>query len=105
MINLEKNTKAAGAYVLHNGYFPFMFGRSTHHKKNELGVVRFGGHREKNETAVQCAVREVQEEASLDVAIDATLCPHTQLRFLNTLFKIEPELISRFMEDTPCLPM
>ena len=68
MINIEKHARTAGAYVLYGGYFLFMVGHGKNHGKNELGVVRFGGHREKNETLMQCAAREVKEEASLDVA-------------------------------------
>jgi len=68
MINIERHTATAGAYVLHNGYFLFMCGPGQNHAAGELGVVRFGGHREKNETALQCAAREVKEEASLDIA-------------------------------------
>ena len=67
MINFEINARTAGAYVLYNGYFVFMFGFGTNHKDNELGVVRFGGHLEKGETAIQCVIREVKEESSLDV--------------------------------------
>ncbi len=67
MIDFETCARAAGAYVLYNGYFLFMFGFGTNHKDNELGVVRFGGHIEKGETAIQCVAREVKEESSLDV--------------------------------------
>ena len=44
-----------------------MFGFGSSHPDNELGVVRFGGHLEKGETAIQCVTREVREESSLDV--------------------------------------
>lgn len=67
MIDFETNARTAGAYVLNNGYFVFMFGFGTNHKDNELGVVRFGGHLEKGETAIQCVIREVKEESSLDI--------------------------------------
>lgn len=67
MLDLELFTHTAGAYVYHNGYFLFMFGFGSNHPKNELGIVRFGGHREKGESAIQCVRREVEEEASLDV--------------------------------------
>jgi len=68
MINIEEHTFAAGAYVLYKGYFLFMCGPGKNHAANELGVVRFGGHRENNESAPQCTAREVKEEASLDIA-------------------------------------
>ena len=72
MINLEKSTKTAGAYVLYDGYFLFMFGFGSKHKGNELGVIRFGGHREKGETVLQCVAREVREESSVDIAFIIT---------------------------------
>lgn len=68
MIDFEINARTAGAYILYDGYFLFMFGFGTNHKDKELGVVRFGGHREKGETAIQCVTREVKEECLLDVA-------------------------------------
>lgn len=68
MIDFEINARTVGAYVLYDGYFLFMFGFGANHKDSELGVVRFGGHREKGETAIQCVTREVKEESSLDVA-------------------------------------
>ena len=46
MLDLEKQTVTAGAYILYNGYFLFMFGFGSKKDTNELGVVRFGGHRE-----------------------------------------------------------
>ena len=67
MLNIDKNTSTAGAYVLYSGYFLFMFGFAKDNKDNHLGVVRLGGHREQGETAIQCAVREVKEESSLDI--------------------------------------
>jgi len=67
MENFELNIKAAGAYILYENYFVFMFGHGKNHSLNELGIVRFGGHLEKNETPIQCVLREVQEEASLDL--------------------------------------
>jgi len=69
MTNLDRRTNTAGAYVLCDGYFVFMFGFGSNHGENELGVARLGGHREKGESAVQCAIREVREEASLDIAL------------------------------------
>lgn len=69
MIDIEKNTTKSGAYIFYNGYYLFMFGWGIDHKDNRLGVVRFGGHREKDETAAQCAIREIKEEASLDIEL------------------------------------
>ena len=42
-----------------------MFGFNA--DKTKLGVVRFGGHVEPGETAVECVIREVKEECSLDL--------------------------------------
>jgi 8-oxo-dGTP pyrophosphatase MutT (NUDIX family) len=54
----------AGAYVLIDGFVAFMVGvaRAT---GDRLVVIRLGGHREAEETAWDCAAREVLEEASL----------------------------------------
>ncbi len=65
MVDIEINPRTAGAYVLYNGYFVFMFGFGSNHKDNELGVVRFGEHLEKGETAIECVTREVKEESSI----------------------------------------
>ena len=59
------NINTAGAYILYNGYFLFMFGFNA--DKTKLGVVRFGGHVEPGETAFECVIREVKEECSLDI--------------------------------------
>jgi 8-oxo-dGTP pyrophosphatase MutT (NUDIX family) len=63
------NFSTAGAFVLYDGLFAFMVGHGAAHRDNELGIVRFGGHREGNETAEKCAIREVKEEATLDIEI------------------------------------
>ena len=60
MIDIELNTRTAGAYVFYDGYFVFMFGFGSNHPDNELGVVRFGGYREKDETVIECVTREVK---------------------------------------------
>jgi len=78
MIDIDNRTNTAGAYVLYDGYFVFMFGLSPRHRENELGVVRLGGHREKGESAVQCAIREVREEASLDIDLYRNPCTYIE---------------------------
>lgn len=65
-MDLDRDAVKAGAYVLHEGRFVFMFGFNE--RRDMLGVVRLGGHREKHETPVQCAMREVREECMLDAS-------------------------------------
>ena len=55
----------AGAWVLVGGLFPFQFGPNE--QGDKLGVVRLGGHLEAHENPWHCAVRELQEEASLKI--------------------------------------
>ena len=40
------------------------------------GIVRFGGHALQNETAVECALREVQEEASVNANLYDSPCTY-----------------------------
>ena len=60
----------AGIYLKYNNRFAFMFGpdeKSSHH-----GVVRFGGHVNGNESAIACALREIREEANVDVTVSTS---------------------------------
>jgi 8-oxo-dGTP pyrophosphatase MutT (NUDIX family) len=50
-----------------------MFGPNK--DKSAHGVVRFGGHIEKNETPVGCIIREAAEEASVSIKLFNS--PHT----------------------------
>ncbi len=61
--NARVNT--AGAYVCIDGLYVFAIGIEPHN--GHIPVIRLGGHREGNETAWQCAVREVYEEAELRI--------------------------------------
>ena len=61
--NAKVNT--AGAYVCINGLYPFAIGTQLHN--GCIPIVRLGGHREEHETGWQCAVREVYEEANLEI--------------------------------------
>jgi hypothetical protein len=61
--NARVNT--AGAYVSINGLYPFAIGSLPYHGR--IPVIRLGGHREEHETGWQCAVREVYEEANLQI--------------------------------------
>jgi 8-oxo-dGTP pyrophosphatase MutT (NUDIX family) len=66
MIDLQNaRINTAGAYIVSNGFYIFAIGIRPHHGR--IPVVRLGGHREEHETGWQCAVREVYEEASLQI--------------------------------------
>jgi 8-oxo-dGTP pyrophosphatase MutT (NUDIX family) len=61
--NVRINT--AGAYVCIEGFYVFAVGILPY--KGRIPIVRLGGHREGNETGWQCAVREVYEEANIQI--------------------------------------
>lgn len=63
-MDINKQVNTAGAFLLVNGLFAFMAGPN---QEGDLCVVRLGGHRENNETAVECMKREVKEEASIAI--------------------------------------
>ncbi|MGH0777432.1 NUDIX domain-containing protein [Bacillus cereus] len=67
MIHIDKNVRTSGAYVMYKNLFVFQVGPTS--KGDTLGVVRLGGHKEADETAVETAKREVKEEASIDITI------------------------------------
>lgn len=62
---IPNNVKTSGAYVLYKGLFVFQVGPTK--EGDKLGVVRLGGHREGNETALDTAKREVFEEAQVKI--------------------------------------
>lgn len=64
MVN-SKDVRTSGAYVLYKGLFIFQVGPTKDGDK--LGVVRLGGHREGNETALATAKREAFEEAKVNI--------------------------------------
>lgn len=64
-MEINKDVKTSGAYVLYDKYFVFQVGPTK--KSDQLGVVRLGGHKETNETALETAKREVFEEASMKI--------------------------------------
>lgn len=67
LIHIDKNVRTSGAYVVYKNLFVFQVGPTS--KGDTLGVVRLGGHKEADETAVETAKREVEEEASIDITI------------------------------------
>ncbi|HHK5533809.1 TPA: NUDIX hydrolase [Bacillus mobilis] len=54
MIQIDKNVRTAGAYVVYKNLFVFQVGPTS--KGGTLGVVRLGGHKEADETAVETAI-------------------------------------------------
>ena len=64
-ININQNVKTSGAYVIYQGLFIFQVGPTE--KADKLGVVRLGGHKELEETALETASREVFEESSMKI--------------------------------------
>ncbi|OTW72589.1 DNA mismatch repair protein MutT [Bacillus thuringiensis serovar roskildiensis] len=67
MIQIDKNVRTSGAYVIYKNLFVFQVGPTR--KGDTLGVVRLGGHKEDKETSVETAKREVKEEAAIDITI------------------------------------
>lgn len=63
---IHNNVRTSGAYVIYKGLFVFQVGPTK--EGDKLGVVRLGGHREGNETALDTAKREVFEEAQIEIA-------------------------------------
>jgi hypothetical protein len=59
--------KTAGAYVKIGGLFPFAIGWQLH--QGNIPVVRLGGHVTGQETGWECALREVKEEANLQISL------------------------------------
>jgi hypothetical protein len=86
MIDIQNaRINTAGAYVCINGLYPFAIGIQPHN--GHIPIVRLGGHREEHETGWQCALREVYEEANLQIK---PLLPQTT--YLSGWDPIETEL-------------
>lgn len=74
-INIHQYVKTSGAYVLYRGLFIFQVGPTK--EADKLGVVRLGGHKEFEETALETARREVFEEASMKITpINSSITYH-----------------------------
>lgn len=74
-ININQDVKTSGAYVLYRGLFIFQVGPTE--EADKLGVVRLGGHKEFEETALETARREVFEEASMKITpINSSITYH-----------------------------
>lgn len=59
----EAAVQTAGVYLLHDGAVVFSVGPDR--TGDRLGIARLGGHREQGESPVDCALREVREEAGI----------------------------------------
>ncbi|WP_202710971.1 NUDIX domain-containing protein [Sporosalibacterium faouarense] len=69
MVNLKsyKNLRTVGVFILYKNTFAFMIGPNK--SLDKLGIVRFGGHIEEKESAIECITREIEEETSSEVEI------------------------------------
>lgn len=65
-MDFNKQVNTAGAFILVNDLLVFMVGPN---QEGDLCVVRFGGHKENDETAIECLKRELKEEASIRVTL------------------------------------
>lgn len=72
-----------------NGLFAFAFGPNRHEGK--LGIARFGGHIEANESIVECALREVKEETTLDVLLVSSPITYQIDSWDSRLMEVEDE--------------
>lgn len=62
---MDQRVLTAGSFVRCEGRWVFAVGPTA--SGDRLGIVRLGGHREEGETPWQCARREAQEEASVQI--------------------------------------
>lgn len=66
MIDLSNVTiNTAGAYITVNGLYLFALGADLH--DGRIPVYRIGGHRQEDETAWECVLREASEETGLHI--------------------------------------
>lgn len=66
--------RTAGAYMVLDGRFPFMVGPTP--AGDRVAVIRLGGHRERSESAWECAAREVREESGLRISPRVPPCTY-----------------------------
>ncbi|SDY53343.1 ADP-ribose pyrophosphatase YjhB, NUDIX family [Proteiniborus ethanoligenes] len=90
-MNFNKKAITAGAFVLYDYLFIFMVGPN---KEGDLGVVRFGGHRENDETIIECLKRELKEEASITITL-----ANSPVTYHIEEWDEEPKLIERDLEE------
>ncbi|HDR7659803.1 TPA: NUDIX hydrolase [Bacillus wiedmannii] len=104
MLHINREVRTSGAYVHYNNLFVFQVGPTN--KGDTLGVVRLGGHKEGDETAVETAKREVKEEATIDIAILSSPCTYykknwnAQSKKIKVENEINPILIIDSLDET-----
>ncbi|KLA26431.1 NUDIX hydrolase [Bacillus cereus] len=101
MIHINKNVRTSGAYVMYKNLFVFQVGPTS--KGDTLGVVRLGGHKEDEETAVETAKREVREEATIDITILSSPSTYYKQNWnaQSKKIKIENEIDPILIIDSP----
>ncbi|WP_439876186.1 NUDIX hydrolase [Bacillus mycoides] len=101
MIDINRDVRTSGAYVLYNNLFIFQVGPTR--KGDTLGVVRLGGHKENNETAVETAKREVKEEAAIDITILSSQSTYYKENWnaQSKKIKVENEVAPILIIDSP----
>ncbi|MCU5436900.1 NUDIX domain-containing protein [Bacillus mobilis] len=101
MIQIEKNVRTAGAYVVYKSLFVFQVGPTS--IGDTLGVIRLGGHKEADETAVETAKREVKEEAAIDIAIYSSPSTYYKENWnaQSKKIRVENEINPIFIIDSP----
>jgi len=101
LIHIDKNVRTSGAYVIYKNLFVFQVGPTS--KGDTLGVVRLGGHKESDETAVETAKREVKEEASIDTTILNSLTTYYKENWnaQSKEIKVENEVNPILIIDSP----
>jgi len=96
-MDLNKQVNTAGAYILVNNLFVFMTGPN---QDNDLCVVRIGGHRENEETVIECLKSGGKAVFQKELRNDIILKPGVHLRFLSMLNKKHPDLINSFIKKS-----
>jgi len=97
-MNIDKDTKTVGAYILYNGYF-FLVGYGKDKESGKLGAFRFDGHLEPNETLVECVKREVKKEASLNIELYSSPITYILQSTSSEYMKLEEKI------DKDCNPI
>jgi hypothetical protein len=71
-LSVLKGFKTVGSFILYQDTFAFMIGPDNSGER--LGIMRLGGHIEKNESLLQSLEREIKEEGSIEVKLFDSPC-------------------------------